>query len=255
MAEVGYGRFPDDMNGVKRIMILGASAAQVPIIRKASELGFETVSVSVPGNYPGFEVSDRYYEIDIRDRERILSIARAETISGILTDQTDIAVPTVAYVAERLGLPGIGSECALNFTNKFRMRSMARELGVPVPGFVMVQDRNDVQDAVSKLTPPYIVKPVDSQGSRGVSKVSHPSDLWAHVQNAARFSPDGQVIVEEFFYGVETVVQGFVSNYKVFNLALADREYFDLPGMLFPKQRFFQAYYPILFKQRLWTLI
>lgn len=228
----------------ERVLVLGAAAVQVPIIETAARLGFETVVASSPGAYPGFRVADRFYEIDIRDREAILAMARREGICGILTDQTDVAVPTVAYVAERLGLPGINLDCALKFTDKHRMRLSAEELGVPVPRFLEISNERDAAVAADRLTPPLIVKPVDSQGSRGVSRIDDPADLWSRVQAAARYSSAGRVIAEEFFEGVEVVVQGFASDFEFVNLAVGDRQYFDIPEVFIPKATIFPSMLP-----------
>ena len=74
-------------------MILGAGKFQVPIIRLAKRMGFETIVVSIGGSYPGLLVADKSYEVDVRDKETILKIAKKEEISGIVTDQTDWPVP------------------------------------------------------------------------------------------------------------------------------------------------------------------
>lgn len=223
------------------LLILGAAAAQVPIVEKAAGLGFLTIVASSPGDRPAFQIAHRFYEIDVRDQAAMLSMARREKICGILTDQTDVAVPTVAYVAEHLGLPGIGLDCALRFTDKHRMRRAAQELGIPVPRFWLVSGEQDAVTAGKKLRPPFVVKPVDSQGSRGVTRVDDVAELWPQAKAALRFSRSDRVIVEEFFDGVEVVVQCFVSDFRVYNIALGDRQYFDLPGRFIPKSTVFPS--------------
>ena len=54
----------------KRLMILGAGIYQVPLIKKAKEMGLETLVVSIKGNYPGIALADSFYEIDKRDYEK-----------------------------------------------------------------------------------------------------------------------------------------------------------------------------------------
>ena len=71
----------------QKLMILGAGKCQVTIIRKVQQMGFEAIAVSISGNYPGFSVADRFYEVDVREKQRILEIARQEGICGILTDE------------------------------------------------------------------------------------------------------------------------------------------------------------------------
>ena len=81
-----------------KLMLLGAAKFTVPLIELAKRMGFETIVVSIAGNYPGILVADRFYEIDVREKEEILDVAKKERISGIVTDQTDLPVPAVAYV-------------------------------------------------------------------------------------------------------------------------------------------------------------
>lgn len=227
------------MHAKRKLMILGAGMCQVPIIQKAQRMRFETIAVSIPGPYPGFRVSDRYYEVDVRDRQRILEIAQDERICGILTDQTDIPVPTVAYVAERMGLPGIGYECALRFTHKGEMRRFCERVGIPVPKHGRATSRREAYEIAETFGFPVVIKPMDSQGSRGVSLVESFREIEVKFPEALRYSGCGEVIIEEFFPGKEIVVEGFVSEFAVTNLVIGDREYFDLPNLFIPKTTLF----------------
>jgi len=223
------------------LMVLGAGVCQVPIIRKAQRMGFEVIAVSVGGDYPGMSIADRSYEVDVRDKEKILEIAVEVGIRGIVTDQTDIPVPTVAYVAEHLGLPGITYDCACNFTNKYLMRSHSEKIGVPVPRFARASSAKEARNAASALTLPIVVKPVDSQGSRGVTVVDDLSGLDDVVNAALAFSASTTLILEEYCEGSEVVVQGFVSDHRLTNLVIGDRVYFDIPNLFIPKQTLFPS--------------
>lgn len=222
-------------------MVLGASRFQVPIIKQAQKMGYAVIAVSVEGNYPGFAVADKSYKIDVRDYEEIIKIARNEKISGILTDQTDISVPTVAYVARALGLPGIEVECALRFTNKNTMRQYCDQIGIPVPQYAQA---HSIQEAIALTKPlrfPLILKPVDSQGSRGVIQVNTRGELESVFQDVLVHSSVKKVICEEFFQGKEIVIEGFMANNEFANLVIGDREYFDLPNIFIPRQTLFPS--------------
>lgn len=229
------------MKSKQKLMIMGAGKLQVPIIEQARQMGFETIVVSIPGNYPGFSVADRVYKIDVRKKEEILEIARQEEICGILTDQTDIAIPTIAYVAEQMGLPGIGYDCALRFTNKYMMRQRCEEIDIPVPKYFQVSSLEEAHEKGQKLGFPLMIKPVDSQGSRGVSKINSPEELEEKFQNAQVCSASGFIIIEEFFSGVEVAVEGFVSNFKFWNLVIGDKYYFNIPNRFVPNQTIFPS--------------
>ena len=80
-------------------MILGAGIYQVPLIRTARRMGLYTIVVSIPGDYPGFALADKIYELNTRDKEAILAAAEKEQIDGICTSGTDVAVSTIGYAA------------------------------------------------------------------------------------------------------------------------------------------------------------
>lgn len=225
----------------QKLMILGAGKYQVPIINEAQQMGFEAIAVGVSGNYPGFSVADRFYEVDVREKERILEIARREGICGILTDQTDISVPAVAYVAEQLGLPGIGYDCALRFTNKYKMRQFCEEIGVPVPRYSQASSLKEAREKAQQLGFPLVIKPVDNQGSRGVTKVCHSEELEDKFQNAKAYSACGLVILEEFFPGMGVRVAGFASDFEFSNLVIGDSYFFDFPDIFITSQTIFPS--------------
>ncbi|MCD8329224.1 MAG: carboxylate--amine ligase, partial [Lachnospiraceae bacterium] len=89
---------------MKKLMILGAGIYQLPLIETARQMGLYTIVVSIPGNYPGFAAADKVYYENTVDSEKILEIARAEQIDGILTAGTDVAVVTIGKVCDELGL-------------------------------------------------------------------------------------------------------------------------------------------------------
>ena len=83
---------------MKKIMILGASVYQAPLLATAKRLGLYTIVCSVPGDYPGFALADKVYLINTVDKEAILKAAQEEQIDGICTSGTDVAVATIGYV-------------------------------------------------------------------------------------------------------------------------------------------------------------
>ena len=95
---------------MKKIMILGAGIYQVPLIKTAKKLGLYTIVVSIPGNYPGFELADKVYYENTVDDEKILEIAKEEQIDGIITTGTDVCVITIGKVCDAMGLAGLSYE-------------------------------------------------------------------------------------------------------------------------------------------------
>jgi carbamoyl-phosphate synthase large subunit len=238
----------------KKLMIVGAGENQVPIITLANQKGYYTIVVSIDGDYPGFHICDQAYRIDVREKEHILEIARKENICGILTDQTDIPIPTVSYIAEQMCLPGIGYDCALSFTNKYIMRQCCDKTGIHALKYCQASSFDEANSFADRIQFPLIVKPVDSQGSRGVSKVDHYDEFKKKFNAAKTFSATGFVILEEFFQGREIVVEGFVSDFRVSNLIIGDSYDFDIPDMFIPKQRIFPTLLNDDLKQKILTL-
>ena len=222
-------------------MILGAGRDQVPIIKKAQQMGFFTIVVSVSGNYPGLNIADKAYEIDIVQKERVLEIAQRENICGVLTDQLDISIPTVAYVAEQMGLPGIGYDCALKFANKFTMRQICAEIGVPVPKHVQAATLDEGARLAREYGFPFIIKPVDGSASRGVFKVKSFDEFGYQFSNALSHSRCKKVMIEEFISGVEFAAVGFVADYQYTNLGIGERFYFDFSDAFIPKRTLFPS--------------
>src|SRR5699024_1908977 len=154
-------------------IVLGAGRGQLPIINIYQELGYKVIVISPEGNYPGFKIADYSYYYNVKDKEEILKIARAEGIVAITTDQLDAGVLTAAYVSEKLNIPGIGYDTALKFTNKSKMKTEAKKLGINVPKFVEVDSVQNACDAANLVGYPLIMKPTDSAASRGVIKVKN----------------------------------------------------------------------------------
>lgn len=224
-----------------KLMILGAGVYQVPILTKARERGLYTIAVSPEGDYPGLAIADKVYHIDVRDKNRVLEAARAEQIDGIATDQTDLAMATIAYVAEHMGLPGISYECARLFTDKSLMRKKGEELGLATIRSAVTGSLEEALEFLHALGSTAIIKPVDNQGSRGIFPINSPEDLTANYERAMAFSASGRVIIEQYIEGREYEVDSIVFDHKARTLMYADVELFDIPGVFASKTRIYPS--------------
>lgn len=220
----------------KKLMILGAGRGQVPIIKLARAMGHEAIVVSIRGNYPGISLADKHLEIDVRDKESVLAAAESEGIDGVIADQIDIAVPSVAFVAETLGLPGIGYERSLRFTDKYMMRLECERLGIASPRFMKATTIEEARAACDHTGLPVVVKPVDNAGSKGVGLASRLDELPRLFEEAINCSRKKAVIIEEFIEGAEYLVEGLVIEGVPHNLAIAERQDFRIPGRFIPNR-------------------
>ncbi len=196
---------------MKKIMILGAGIYQVPLIKTAKQLGIYTIAVSIPGKYPGFEFADKVYYENTTDYEKILEIAKAEQIDGIVTAGTDVAVITIGKVCDELGLSGLSFDAAQIAANKLLMKTKYEEHGVRTAKFREIPlDAADVSERVSELSFPLIFKSVDSSGSRGIVRVDSEAEFDDAIKNVKENTRSDYYIVEEFIEGEEFGAQAFV---------------------------------------------
>ena len=216
-------------------MVLGAALGQLSFINICKKMGAEVIVVSIAGDYPGFVLADRSYYVDTRDKEKILEIANLHSVDAICTDQTDVSVMTVAYVAEKLGLRGIGTKVAEKFTNKYKMRIAARDAGIPVPDFRIAKTLVEAEMAGKEIGYPIIIKPVDSSGSRGVFKVTCLEDLKKKFTESIEFSFSRIVIIEKFLKGTEFLADGYAMNSEYCTLDIGEKEYFDFKEIFVSK--------------------
>lgn len=181
------------------LAIIGASYLQQPVVERAKQMGLRTICFSWPQGAVCREICDVFYPVSITEKEEILHICREEHIDGICTIASDVAAPTVAYVAEQMGLPGNTYEAAVRAHDKYLMREALISAGVDCP-------KTDGSSF------PVIVKPTDRSGSLGVQKVERKEDLEAAINEAKSLSLAGEVIVEEFIEGREISVE-FISQH------------------------------------------
>lgn len=203
------------MDSGKTILILGAGIYQVPLINRAKARGMRTVIASIPGNYPGFALADKVYYTDTTAREDILSIAKKENISAIVTTGTDVAVSSIGYVCRELGLPGISLEAARLLTDKALMKEAFVKGGVNTSVFCKVADINEARQAAETIGLPVMLKIVDKSGSRGITKISDISQLEEAYKYASAATSVTHMVVEKFIEGREIGVDAFVQDGKL----------------------------------------
>ena len=195
---------------MKKLMIMGAGIYQVPLIKKAKEMGIYTIVVSIPGNYPGFALADKVCYENTVDYEKILEVARREQIDGIVTAGTDVAVITIGKVCDELGLSGLSFEAAQIASNKIRMKKKYEEYGVRTARFREVSFRDDLYERTAELNFPLIFKAVDTSGSRGIIRVNSREEFEAARDIVKANTRSDHFIIEEFIEGREFGAQAFV---------------------------------------------
>ncbi len=184
---------------MKKILLLGGSRYLLPVIEAAHNLGLYVITCDYLPDNIAHKYSDEYCNVSIIDKEAVLKVARELNIDGILSFACDPGVATAAYVAEQLGLPYGGSyESVSILQNKARFRQFLAEHGFNVP---MAKGYTSISSALNDIELfqwPVIVKPVDSAGSKGVTRVDGPKQLEESIRYALSFSHCKEFIVEDF---------------------------------------------------------
>ena len=88
----------------KKVLVIGAGDYQVPAIKRISEMGYEAFCVDKNDNAPGFVYANGYKVIDVCDKDTCLAYAQELGVDGVMTYGATITLPTVAYIARKLGL-------------------------------------------------------------------------------------------------------------------------------------------------------
>ncbi|MBP5787602.1 MAG: ATP-grasp domain-containing protein [Kiritimatiellae bacterium] len=233
------------------LLVIGAGIGQVPLLERAKTRGLHTIVVSKPGNYPGFALADESCFLDIFAHEAIADFARTRGIDAVVSEQNDLTAPTVAFVAERLGLPGNTVDQVTAYCNKSRFRANCDAVGIPVPRHISIDSPDLIPPSFSAVPFPWMVKPEDSQSSMGISRIDAPSAFSEAVAHALAHSRSRRAILEEFFPGREVVCEGFVRQGRYFPLAFGDRKYFALPNLFIPSQTLFPSVLQETFQERI----
>ena len=213
----------------KRLMLLGGLRYLLPVIEEAHKLGVYVITADYLPDNIAHKYSDEYCNVSIIDKEAVLAKSRELKIDGILSHAVDPGVVTAAYVAEKMGLPFQCSyEAACILQDKSRFRQFLRDNGFNCPNAKGYTNAEEALKDVDYFNWPVIVKPVDSAGSKGVSRVDDPEKLLDAITYALSESHNGHFIIEDFLekQGFSAGSESFVVDGKLLYNGFYD-QYFD----------------------------
>lgn len=206
---------------MKTLAVIGASYLQRPLVERAKAMGLRVICFAWADGAVCANLVDKFYPISIVEKDEILKVCRDEKVEGICTIASDVAAPTVAYIAEKLHLNGNRFEAAQRANNKFLMREAFSKAGITCPKYSRISQVDDYK--FLNWSFPSIVKPCDRSGSLGVMKVTCLEDLQQSLDTALSLSFKHEAIVEEFIEGREISVE-FISYHGVhYPLMITDK--------------------------------
>lgn len=178
--------------------MLGGSIYQTYAIKEAVKLGYYVITCDyLPGN-PGHKFAHEYHNVSTTDKEAVLALARELKVDGVVAYASDPAAPTAAYVCEKLGLPTSPFRSVEILSKKHLFRKYLAENGFNVPKANSYTRFEEAEQDLKNFRLPVMVKPVDSSGSKGVNKLTDPSQLRHFFEDAMSYSRDKIVLIEEF---------------------------------------------------------
>lgn len=202
------------MGKQKKLLLLGGLRYLLPVIESAHRLGYYVITCDYLPNNIAHKYSDEYVDASIIDKDVILRVAQEKDIDGIMSFAVDPGVVTASYVAEKMGLPFQGSYRSVSILqDKSEFRKFLTENGFNVPVAKGYDDKNEALGDTARFNWPIIVKPVDSAGSKGVSRVDKLADLPAAIDYALSESHSNKFIIEDFLEQ-----EGFSSDSECFTV-------------------------------------
>lgn len=183
----------------KKLMLLGGIRYLLPVIKAAHEQGYYVITADYLPDNIAHQYSDEYVNVSIIDKEAVLKVAREKEIDGIMSFGVDPGVIAASYVQNQMGLPSFGPfESVDILQHKDKFRAFLTENGFNVPWAFGFSSENEAWDARNKFTYPLIVKPTDSAGSKGCTRVDCEEELMSAIQYAFKYTISGHIIIEEF---------------------------------------------------------
>lgn len=218
---------------MKRLMVLGAGILQVPVIKKAREMGVFVIAADDDPEAVGLKYADKcIVGKHLFNLEAMLAVARSEEIDGVIHPCSEVAMNTMGYINEKMGLPGIDLQTSLRATNKEKMRRAFERGGAPSPKSFGAVSFDSAVLAARQIEGAIIVKPSRNSGSRGITKLStgySESEFSVAVDRAISESRDRSAMIEQFVDGPEFSVEIIVWNKEVHVLQVTDKKTTEAP--------------------------
>lgn len=218
---------------MKKLLVLAAGILQVPIIRRARELGYYVIAADGDPNAVGLQYADKQIVANIVDEDVMLAIAREEKIDGVIHPCSEVSMNVMGRINDELGLTGVSRQQAITATNKHLMREAFEKAGAPSPKSFCYDIADDAWECFCNDLPgDGILKPSRNSGSRGIAKIQKGLSKVKFIELFERSkaeSRDNSVMLEQFVDGPEFSVEIIVWNGEIKVLTVTDKKTTEAP--------------------------
>ena len=213
---------------MKRLLVLAAGILQVPIIKKAKDMGIYVIAADGDANADGLQYADKALVANITSEEDMLRVAREEKIDGVIHPCSEVCMNVMGRLNDELGLSGISREQAIRATNKHLMREAFEYGNAPSPKSILTKNAEDAWEQFMAFDGDGILKPSRNSGSRGIAKVEKGIEskerFIEKYEVAHKESRDKSVLIEQFIEGPEFSIEIIVWNGEVNVLTVTDKK-------------------------------
>lgn len=217
----------------KRLLVLAAGILQVPVIKRAREMGYYVIAADGNVNACGLQFANKAIVANITSEEDMLRIAREEKIDGVIHPCSEVSMNVMGRINDELHLCGIGKEQAIRATNKHLMRNAFENGNAPSPKSMLTESAEDAWNHLQNdFDTNAILKPSRNSGSRGIAKVLRHIDKRMFLtlyDTALKESRDKSVLIEQFIEGPEFSVEIIVWHGNINILTVTDKKTTEAP--------------------------
>ena len=206
-----------------KLMILGGGSCQKNAVLHGKALGYEVIVADYSKAPAAAGFADRHIDVSTFDSEGCIRAARETGVDGVMTMGTDQPVLTAALVAEALQLPSaISAKAAKSVTNKKIMKALFQVNDIPSVKSRLIHPHSTIED-IEELSEPVVLKPLDSQGQRGIFRLEDKALTFQYLDQTLSFSRETEALLEEYYPSDEITVSGWIQDSRLAILTVTDR--------------------------------
>ena len=213
---------------MKSIVLLGGGPEQADAIKISKELGYNTIVLDSNPLVVGRKFADKFIQCDIANSSQVFRNIENLGVHGLMVHAIELST-VVAEVSEKLGLPSVSRDAAINATNKLKRLEILKKNHIPCAEFGSAADINEAKNVAQDIGYPVVIKPVDNAGSRGVIQIKNSEKMEQYFDESIQFCKNKkEIIVEEYLTGPQVSTETVVYKNKCYTTGFSDRNYCNL---------------------------